>query len=395
MIYAKSICGLMKDNSNFVAYPKIHQMAEASTRDRLSMPHRSLMGRATIRALWFLAVLAALEETRSLSPGDYITVGTVQSLSGGPFDTAHLARAYKLWSERTNRAGGILVGGERYLVDLRVEDDRNNRTLRGALYDGLARNAHAIAFLGSHVGATADLAAATRRHNLPAIACASDTDDNFDASLQPLLFGVSTSPELYPEMFLDAVYGQGVGRVALLYNAEANSTVAMCSAARARSQALGLDVVFDRGLTTPPGTATSEFLNTLLHDMLDAKPDALVACTLEPDSLALGSALLAARVIDGALPPTKLWKGSVPALVYCPDPLLQIFLPCKSKSAASAPAGRLMSSFFGRSRHDRSGSFSSLADQRARRHGSQHRESTRTGSHFLRSGTWLLVGSMQ
>lgn len=200
-----------------------------------------------------------------------------------------------------------------------MRDDQNNATRRLVLLKELAE-AGAHVLFGGHTTGTDDLALVAGKYGLPALTPALAPDDAFMG--RPMLFGVAGSPEEPQYEFLQRAQRQGASRVALLANSGVIVSIGACAAARTHAHTLGLEVVYEGSYST---TAPQSEHNELVADMMHARPDMLVACSLEYDSLLVARALIANDVLLGAIPPARpaynrgsvraKWEGSIPAFV--------------------------------------------------------------------------------
>jgi len=127
---------------------------------------------------------------------------------------------------------------------------------------------------------------------VPALTPGSGADEQFQN--RPWLFGLCGSPSLYPLEFLESAHAQGARRVALVTNVDYPVALAVCAAARARAEALGMRVVFE-GRYGTAGPAGGGFItppyDALVADMMRRRPDTLVGCTLEVDPTSVSESL--------------------------------------------------------------------------------------------------------
>ncbi|KAJ1495131.1 hypothetical protein T484DRAFT_1763544 [Baffinella frigidus] len=177
------------------------------------------------------------------------------------------------------------------------------------LFSLASEGAHAL--FGGHGNGNDDLSDAAAAHGIPGLTPGNSPDEQFER--RPFLFGLSSSPSRYPLEFLTSAYAQGARRVALVTNVGYPITMAVCAAARARAEALGMLVVYEGRYSTADGTPFE--CQTLVAGMVRARPDTLVGCTLEPDAMGLAHALVNSGVLLGAMPPSSGWTGAVPARV--------------------------------------------------------------------------------
>jgi branched-chain amino acid transport system substrate-binding protein len=85
-----------------------------------------------------LAIGAALFGVHSAQAGDPVKIG-VAIAQTGPFAPAAIPtlKAYQLWVEQTNAAGGLDVAGTRRPIDLVVYDDQSDFTKEATIYEKL------------------------------------------------------------------------------------------------------------------------------------------------------------------------------------------------------------------------------------------------------------------
>lgn len=200
-----------------------------------------------------------------------------------------------------------------------VRDDGNNITRRRFLLRELAEQGAHVLF-GGHTSGVDELASVAAAYRLPALTPEQAPDAAYRG--RPMLFGVAGSPEDTQYEFLLRAKMQGASRVALLANSGTSLNVAVCAAAAQQATSLGLQVVYQG---TYANTADQAEHDALVADMMLARPEALVGCSLDPDSLLVARALIANDVLLGAIPPARpargrgsihaAWKGSIPAFV--------------------------------------------------------------------------------
>lgn len=102
------------------------------------------------RSLLVASAVVLLGQSAVAEEGKTVKIGVIGAESGGMVSVGHtLTAATRLAVDEINKAGGINVGGENYMIDLLVRDDRSDVNVAIAATQELVRDEGVKAIFGS------------------------------------------------------------------------------------------------------------------------------------------------------------------------------------------------------------------------------------------------------
>lgn len=241
----------------------------------------------------FLTVAAALAVAGSFAGAalaDNIRIGAVGPKTGPLAGGAAVTQwpTIRLWVEQVNAEGGLMVDGERMMIELIEYDDQTNpgETIKAVQRLATQDEAH---FIIAPYGTGLNIAAAPifARYGYPQIAVSAITDQQADLSSKfPNMFFTLGNTSALAE---DAVKiltdmrdaGQMGNKIAMVNVADAFG-IELATAGRAAFEAAGFELVYDTSY--PLGT---QDLSPVMKGAKAAEPDAFVAWSYPPDTFGL------------------------------------------------------------------------------------------------------------
>jgi branched-chain amino acid transport system substrate-binding protein len=210
-----------------------------------------------------------------------LVIGVSISKTGSNADTAaYVLQGYQLWVAQANATGGLL--GRR--VRLKVYNDATDGPTAAAMYQKLLGQDHVDLLAGPY-------GSALTKAVIPVVEAAKRVMVGQTAGTA-LYAGTRWNVEGYTQgsrYFTglgDALVFNGVRTLALLWNVTPG-TAEICDGMRARAQAQGIQIVYDRSF---PATTTD--FGPFVTSLKAAGAGAVVACTFLPDSIAVRRELL-------------------------------------------------------------------------------------------------------
>lgn len=173
-----------------------------------------------------------------------IVFGAPISLTGSTAkEGAQTKNGYELWVEAVNKAGGIPVGGQRYLVDLKVLDDQSSGETSAQLAEKLIKEEKVNFLLGPYgTTPTFNDARVAEQNGIPMVEGNGAAERIFNQGYK-YTFGVLSPAPNYLRGVLDFAVAQSPkpATVAILYADDAFS-VEVADAAKKRAEEIGLKV---------------------------------------------------------------------------------------------------------------------------------------------------------
>jgi len=240
--------------------------------------------------LTFTAALAMAGTLAFAAGAETVRIGAVAPKTGplaGGTAVTHWP-SIQLWVDQVNAAGGLMVDGERMMIELIEYDDQTNpgETIRAVQRLATQDEAH---FIIAPYGTGLNIAAAPifDRYGYPQIAVSAITDQQPDLSdkFPNMFFTLGTTSALAE----DAVQvladmreaGELGNRVAMVNVADAFG-IELATVARGAFEDAGFELVYDTSY--PLGT---QDLSPVMKAAKAAEPDAFVAWSYPPDTFAL------------------------------------------------------------------------------------------------------------
>lgn len=175
-----------------------------------------------------------------------IVFGAPISLTGSTAaEGAQTRNGYELWVEAVNKAGGIPVGGKRYLVELKVLDDQASGETSAQLAEKLIKEQKVNFLLGPY-GTTPTLSVSrvAEQNGIPMVEGNGAAGQIFNQGYK-YTFGVLSPASNYLAGVIDFAAAQTPkpATVGLLY-ADDSFSVEVATAAKSKAEAAGLKVVY-------------------------------------------------------------------------------------------------------------------------------------------------------
>ena len=241
----------------------------------------------TRRWLGFAAILstvllAGCDDNPSANGEQTLRIGAPIALTGNlAVEGEEVRRGYELWVDWLNEEeGGILVDGERYLVDLILYDDESDPALSASLTERLIVEDEVDFLLGPYgSNATLTASAVADEHGVIMISSNGAAEAIFDRGFDGL-FGVLTVAGQYTHSGLDALAAVGART---LFVASAENVAFSISAAQGavdHAATLGLEV-----LATDTYTLQQADVTALIQAAADLAPDVFIAGSNYQDAL--------------------------------------------------------------------------------------------------------------
>lgn len=146
-----------------------------------------------------------------------IKFGAALPLTGGlAMEGDKHQKGYDLWVEETNKAGGILVNGERIPVEIIYYDYQSDTATAVKLVEKLITEDHVQFILGPMgSGAAKAVSAVTEKYKIPMIAPSASSKEVFTEGYK-YLFGIFTENATLTEPLADIAVSKGVQSVAVI-----------------------------------------------------------------------------------------------------------------------------------------------------------------------------------
>jgi branched-chain amino acid transport system substrate-binding protein len=175
-----------------------------------------------------------------------ITFGAAISITGKTFKEGEYTRdGYLLWIEAINAAGGLLLGGRRYPVELRYYDDESRPERTAELVERLIVEDQIDLLLGPYGSEPTEAAAAVaERYQMPMVEANGAAERIFSHGYR-YTFGIQTPAPAYLQGIIELVQrtNPDLRRVAIIAKDEAFSRE-VAQGAAAYAEQLGLDLVY-------------------------------------------------------------------------------------------------------------------------------------------------------
>lgn len=213
-----------------------------------------------------------------LFEGPAIRVGTTASLSGRYAESGlEQLQGIQMWVDDVNGRGALL--GRK--VELIHYDDRSDPNTSAQLYEKLISEDEVDLLLGPYAS-DLNLAASevTERHQFPMVATGGSAEQIWARGFRNI-FGTETPTAGYAHLLLEYASGQGLERIALIYEDSAFPRE-MAQGAREDAAALGMTIVFDEAFSD----ANPRFDVTVTR-MRSADPELVIGGTYLDDSITL------------------------------------------------------------------------------------------------------------
>ena len=241
-------------------------------------------------SLWLSLALALALAGQAVASGEVVIGGTVSRT--GPNSTASVLQftGLELWRDLVNAESGILIGGERYTVQIVSYDDGSDPARVPELYERLIHHDHADFLISSYSSAMGMASAAVaEEHDMIILLPGSAADEIFSQGFSRVYqITKPSSRYLVPALELLARHAPEVP-VALVYEDDPFAVNAV-EAARELARQFGLNIAFDRSY---PAGATD--LGGLVADLSALGPVAVVGGGHLQDGIALAEALAEAE----------------------------------------------------------------------------------------------------
>lgn len=235
-----------------------------------------------------MTIASALAATAASA--ENIRIGAVAPKTGplaGGATVTHWP-AIQLWVNQVNEAGGLMVDGEKMMVELIEYDDQTNpgETIKAVQRLATQDDAH---FIVAPYGTGLNLAAAPLfdRYGYPQIAVSAITDQQADLAdkFPNMFFTLGTTSALAGDVvkvLSDMREAGQIGdRVAMVNVADAFG-IELATAAKPMFEAAGFEIVYETSY--PLGT---QDLSPVIKGAAAATPDAFVAWSYPPDTFGL------------------------------------------------------------------------------------------------------------
>ncbi|WP_421703799.1 amino acid ABC transporter substrate-binding protein [Aliiroseovarius sp.] len=232
---------------------------------------------------------AALIATGALA-ADPIKFGVVSHLTGplaGGEAVTHTPNI-ELWVNQVNARGGLMVGGERRLIEVITYDDKTNPAEHIKSVQRLATQDQ-VDFMLSPYGTGFNIASAPiyAKHGYPLISVTSITDEIHELTEKfPNMFftlGSSTGFVEGAVAALSDLREQGaIGNRVAMVNVADSFGIELADVAREKFAEAGFEIVYDKSY--PLGTPD---LSPIMKGAAASTPDAFVAWSYPPDTFAL------------------------------------------------------------------------------------------------------------
>ena len=175
-----------------------------------------------------------------------IVFGAPISLTGSTAkEGAQTKNGYEMWVEAVNKAGGIPVGGKRYLVDLKVLDDQSSGETSAQLAEKLIKEEKVNFLLGPYgTTPTFNVARVAEQNGVPMVEGNGAAERIFNQGYK-YTFGVLSPASNYLKGVLEFAAAQNPkpSTTAILYADDAFS-VEVAEAAKKKAEELGLKVTY-------------------------------------------------------------------------------------------------------------------------------------------------------
>ena len=137
---------------------------------------------------------------------DKFKVGAVLELSGASATGGQIAqRGYELWADTVNKAGGLDIGGEKYEVELVVQDCQSDPATGAEVTTRLATEEGVNAIFGAYTsGVQIAMNPICEKYRVPCIAGSAESPDNW-ADQPEFTFGVIPAVDLTAANSIQAI----------------------------------------------------------------------------------------------------------------------------------------------------------------------------------------------
>lgn len=206
-----------------------------------------------------------------------IVVGASVALTGKYARTGQdQLNGFNMWIEDVNARGGLL--GNK--VRIKYYDDESKPETGAKLYEKLITDDKVDLLIGPYSSAVT-IAASTvaEKHNFPMVSSGA-SDSNIWERGYKNIFGLYTPANTYMDQVLEFAKAKGLKRVALVYE-DTDFPRDVAAGVRARSKALGLEVVFEEAYSK----ASTDFASMIIKIKVK-KPDVVIGGSYLPDSTA-------------------------------------------------------------------------------------------------------------
>ncbi len=240
--------------------------------------------------LTLAATLAVAGIMAGAASADTIRIGAVAPKTGPLAGGAAVTQwpSIQLWVHQVNADGGIMVDGEKMMVELIEYDDQTNpgETIRAVQRLATQDEAH---FIIAPYGTGLNIAAAPifARYGYPQIAVSAITDQQADLSSKfpNMFFTLGTTSALAEDVvkiLTDMREAGDLGNKVAMVNVADAFGIELATVGRAAFEAAGFDLVYDTSY--PLGT---QDLSPVMKGAKAAEPDAFVAWSYPPDTFGL------------------------------------------------------------------------------------------------------------
>src|SRR5260221_3080435 len=190
---------------------------------------------------------------------------------------------YELWKTVYNKAGGIVVGGKHYQIDIKYYDDESDPKNSGTLADKLVKEEHVNFLLGPYgTSATLQVSAIAETSKIPLVEGNGVAESIFSKGYK-YTFGVGSPAQNYLKGLVDMALAQTPkpATVAIL-SADDPFSVEVSAAAQKYADSKGLQVVYYEKY---PNGATD--IRKLLTDAKSKNPDLVLNSGHFAESIAI------------------------------------------------------------------------------------------------------------
>ncbi len=192
-----------------------------------------------------LATVAPATVAPALPTGDMIHFGAPLGLTGSLNKESKLTQqGYDLWKEAVNAAGGIAVGGKKYMIDIKYYDDESKQDKSAQLAEKLLNEDKVNFLLGPYGTAAAQTTAAiAEKYEIPMVEGEGAAEKIFNQGYK-YTFGTLTSAGSYLKGVVEMAAAQTPKpKTVVILSANDAFSVEVAAGAKKAAEAAGLTVL--------------------------------------------------------------------------------------------------------------------------------------------------------
>lgn len=244
--------------------------------------HRIALAPSSLLALSLLLALALVTPLRVPAAPPTLLFGTGLSLTGRDAREGKLTlQGYDIWKAYVNAHGGLRVGAQRYLVDIKSYDDETNPQTAVRVAERLIDQDHVSFLLGPYgTASTFSASAVSERKHVPMVVTNGPASTVFDRGFR-YIFGVQTPAKRYLEGIVAmALTLKPVPKTIAVASANLAFPIEVGQGAADYAQAHGIRVVYNNRF---PSDATE--VSSIVAGIKAVSPDIVLIAGYLQDSL--------------------------------------------------------------------------------------------------------------